>query len=128
MADFNVYLKGFFAIGSKGKVRENRKALLENMVSCVPHTLTTPQKIQARKNIGIDLMYKVGNKVNLTKGTHTINFTTPFLENYVVFATGSTALAAVGVIIVDDSNLSHFTIKLAADCTVRWIAYTITEL
>ena len=128
MTDFNIYLQHFFAIGSKSRVRENRKALLENMVSCVPHTLTTPQKIQARKNLGLDTMYKVGQKMTLTKGQHTITFTEPMADNYVVFATASNGAAAVNVVIVDDSNLNSFTVKVAADCTLRWIAYLITEL
>jgi len=128
MADFNVYLKNFFGVGSKKTVRDNRRAFLETSISYVPHALTTPQKVQARKNIGIDLMYKVGNKVTLTKGIHTITFTTPFLDPYVVFATGSTNLAATAVIIVDDSHLDYFIVKVAADCTLRWIAYVITEL
>lgn len=125
---FNYYLQKFFGLGSKKTVRHNERELLKRLVSCVPQTLTIPEQVQARENIGIHLMYKIGNRESLTKGTHTINFTTPFTDPYVVFATGSTTLAAVGVVIVDDTNLSHFTVKVAADCTLRWIAYVITEL
>lgn len=125
---FNYYLQKFFGLGSKETVRYNERELLKRLVSVVPQTLTIPEQVQARENIGINLMYKIGNRVNLTKGTHTINFTTPFVDPYVVFATGSTAVAGVAVVIVDDTDLSHFTVKVAADCTLRWIAYVITEL
>ena len=125
---FNYYLQKFFGLGSKETVRYNERELLKRLVSVVPQTLTVPEQVQARENIGINLMYKIGNRETLTKGTHTINFTTPFVDPYVVFATGSTALAGVAVVIVDDTDLSHFTVKVGADCTLRWIAYVITEL
>jgi len=128
MADFNEYLNDFFGIGSKKSVRENRRAFLENTISCVPHTLTTPQKVQARKNIGLDLMYKVGQRVLLTKGTHNIEFTVPFTDAYIVIPYGSNGTASFVPIITDVSHLDYFTVKMPIDGYLSWRADLITEL
>jgi len=129
MPDFNTYLHAFFAIGSKGTVRKNRKSLLENMVSCVPHTLTTPQKVQARNNIGIDLLYKTGQMVWLTKGEHDVNFTVAFTDNYVVFAQGTTGTSSFNPIL-DPAKFypAKFVVKMPVDGYLIWRAELITEL
>lgn len=128
MSDFNTYLTGFFGIGSKKTVRENRRRFLETSISYVPHTLTTPQKVQARRNIGIDLLYKVGSAVYLTKGTHTITFTQPFTEPYVVIPYGTTGAAAFSPIITNWSNPANFTVKMPVDGWLFWRADLVTEL
>jgi hypothetical protein len=67
-------------------------------------------------------------KVVLNKGIHDITFTTAFTEPYIFLATGSTGLAGVNIIVVDDSDLTHATIKVVVDgCTVRWEAYVISN-
>jgi len=90
---FSTYLKGFFGLGSKSTVNRNRRELLQNMISFVPHELTPPQQLQARKNIGIDLMFKTGAMAWMAKGVHNVNFIEPFEANYVVFPYGSTGAA-----------------------------------
>jgi hypothetical protein len=100
------------------------------MISYEPHELTEPQKAQARANIGIEdwskYFGKVG-KIDLAKGTHDIEFEDPFLENYVVFASGYASGAMVNVIVLDDSDLGKFTVKVPVACTVRWMAKIIIE-
>ena len=127
MADFAIYLKGFFRIGSKATVNANRRALLENMISYVPHTLTAAQKLQARKNIGIEGTLKVGKIVWLTKGIHDISFDDPFLAAYVVFPYGSTGSAGFVPIITKWDDLTKFTVKMPVDGYLSWQACLVTE-
>ena len=128
MADFTTYLRGFWTLGSKATVKAKQKELLESMISFVPHTLTEPQKLQARKNIGIDQMFKVGSMASLTKGIHNITFNDPFLAAYVVLAYGSTGAAGFVPIITDVSHLDYFTVKMPVDGYLSWQACLVTEL
>jgi len=126
---FNYYLQKFFGLGSKETVRYNERELLKRLVSVVPQTLTVPEQVQARKNIGIDLMFKTGQTISLTKGTHTITFTSPFTNPYIVIANGTTGSAAFAPIL-DPTKfyLDRFIVKMPTDGYLIWIAYTITEL
>jgi hypothetical protein len=125
---FTTYLKGFFGIGSKSIVNRNRKTLLESMISFVPHTLTEPQKLQARKNIGIDQMFKTGQRVWLTKGVHNVNFTEAFPAAYDVYPYGSTGAASFLPIITDVSHLGYFIVKMPVDGYLSWQACLVTEV
>jgi hypothetical protein len=125
---FTTYLKRFWGIGSKAKVKANQKILLESMISFVPHTLTEPQKLQARKNIGIDQMFKVGSMSWLTKGSHDITFNHPFLAAYVILPYGSTGAAGFVPIITDVSHLNYFTVKMPVDGYLSWQACLVTEI
>jgi len=128
MADFTTYLRGFWTLGSKATVKAKQKELLESMISFVPHTLTAAQQLQARKNIGIDQMFKVGSMASLTKGIHNIAFNDPFLAAYVVLAYGSTGAAGFVPIITDVSHLDYFTVKMPIDGYLSWQACLVTEL
>ena len=67
-------------------------------------------------------------KVSLTKGTHDIYFDKSFLAPYYATATGTTISgASVTVIVYPEVNLNKFTIKIAADCLVRWSAKVLTQ-
>jgi hypothetical protein len=70
---------------------------------------------------------KAGKAV-YNKGTHNVEFATPFPINYLASVTGSTGIAGVNVILVQDDNLGYFTIKVPVDnCTVRWVARTLNN-
>jgi hypothetical protein len=125
---FGTYLRKFWGVGSKATVKANQKILLESMISFVPHTLTAAQKLQARKNIGIDQMFKVGSMVWLTKGVHNITFNDPFLAAYVILAYGSTGAAGFVPIITDVSHLNYFTVKMPVDGYLSWQACLVTEI
>lgn len=117
------YINRFFSIASKSTVRTRQRELLERLLSTEEQTLTAAQQIQTLKNAGV----KVG-KVTLAKGTHEITFDAPFLAPYAAFASGTSTLGAtVNIIIVDDSALDKFTVKVTADCLVRWNAKIITQ-
>ena len=121
--DIEYYINRFFSIASKSTVRTRQRELLERLLSTEEQTLTAEQQIQTLKNAGV----KVG-KVTLAKGTHEITFDAPFLAPYSAFASGTSSLGAtVNIIIVDDSTLDKFTIKVTADCLVRWNAKIITQ-
>lgn len=128
MADFTTYLRGFWTLGSKATVKAKQKELLESMISFVPHVLTEPQKLQARKNIGIDQMFKVGSMAWLAKGVHNVGFDEAFLADYVVLAYGSTGAAGFVPIITDVSHLDYFTVKMPVDGYLSWQACLVTEL
>jgi hypothetical protein len=127
MPNLTNYINGFFGIGSKATVKANQRDLLIRLLSYEIQTLTTEQKIQVLTNLGISIdSFGKSGEIALIKGTRTITFATAFTAPYTVVATGSTATAAVSVFITDNSNLASFTIKIAADCTVRWSANLIT--
>ena len=55
-------------------------------------------------------------------------FDKPFLAPYAVSASGTSALGAtVNIIVINDSALDKFTIKVTADCVVRWNAKIMTQ-
>ena len=117
------YINRFFSIASKSTVRTRQRELLERLLSTEEQILTAEQQIQTLKNTGV----KVG-KLSLAKGTHEIIFDKPFLAPYSAFAYGTSALGAtVNIIVLDDSLLNKFTIKVTADCVVRWNAKIITQ-
>lgn len=117
------YINRFFSIASKSTVRTRQRELLERLLSTEEQTLTSDQQIQTLKNAGV----KVG-KVSLAKGTHEITFDAPFLAPYAAFASGTSTLGAtVNIIVIDDSALDKFTIKVTSDCVVRWNAKIITQ-
>lgn len=117
------YINRFFSIASKSTVRARQRELLERLLSTEEQTLTAEQQIQTLKNAGV----KVG-KLSLAKGVHEITFDAPFLAPYSAFASGTSTIGAtVNIIIVDDSTLDKFTIKVTADCLVRWNAKIITQ-
>lgn len=121
--DISYYINRFFGIGSKATVRTRQRELLERLLSTEEQTLTAEQQIQTLKNAGV----KVG-KLSLAKGTHEIAFDKPFLSAYSASASGTSTLGAtVNIIIVDDSALDKFTIKVTSDCVVRWNAKIITQ-
>lgn len=120
------------AVGSKKTMKEATRAILEKMVSYEEHILTEAQQAQARANIGIEDWSKYfgkTGKLELEKGTHDVYFESPFDEEdeYVIFATGHTSNMTVNIIVLNDSELDHFTIKVPVDCTVRWMARIIIE-
>jgi len=125
---FTTYLRKFWGIGSKATVKANQKILLESMISFVPHTLTAAQKLQARKNIGIDQMFKVGSMAWLTKGVHNVSFDEAFPAAYVVLPYGSTGSAGFVPIITDVSHLDYFTVKMPVDGYLSWQACLVTEI
>jgi hypothetical protein len=125
---FTTYLRKFWGIGSKATVKANQKALLESMISFVPHTLTEPQKLQARKNIGIDQMFKTGNVVWLTKGEHYIEFKEAFPAAYVVFPYGTTGVSVFVPILMQWSDPTRFKIKMPVDGYLIWHACLVTEI
>lgn len=117
------YINRFFSIGGKESVRRKQRELLERLLGYEEQTLTAVQQIQVLKNLSI----KVG-KLSLAKGTHEIIFDKPFLAPYAAFASGTSALGAtVNIIMIDDSALDKFTIKVTSDCVVRWNAELITQ-
>lgn len=121
--DISYYINRFFSIGSKATARTRQRELLERLLSTEEQSLTAEQQIQTLKNAGV----KVG-KLSLTKGTHEITFDKPFLAAYAATASGTSTLGAtVNIIIVDDSALDKFTIKVTSDCVVRWNAKIITQ-
>jgi len=52
MADVSKYIDGFFGIGSKANTDKFKRELLERLISYETQTLSSPQQIQARENIG----------------------------------------------------------------------------
>ena len=117
------YINRFFSIASKSTVRARQRELLERLLSTEEQTLTAEQQIQTLKNANV----KVG-KISLAEGTHEITFDAPFLAPYAAFVSGTSTLGAtVNIIIVDDSILDKFTVKVTADCLVRWNAKLITQ-
>jgi hypothetical protein len=121
--DISYYINRFFSIGSKATVRTRQRELLERLLSTEEQALTAEQQIQTLKNAGV----KVG-KLSLAKGTHEITFDKPFLAAYAASASGTSTLGAtVNILIVDDSALDKFTIKVTSDCVVRWNAKIITQ-
>jgi len=67
-------------------------------------------------------------KVVYNIGIHNVTFGTPFVNPYMVVVSGSTGVAGVNVIIISDSNLNYFTIKVPVNnTTVRWIAYELNN-
>ena len=121
--NISYYINRFFSIGSKATVRTRQRELLERLLSTEEQTLTAEQQIQTLKNAGV----KVG-KLALAKGTHEITFDKPFLTAYTASASGTSTLGAtVNIIIVDDSALDKFIIKVTSDCVVRWSAKIITQ-
>ena len=117
------YINRFFSIASKSTVRARQRELLERLLSTEEQTLTAEQQIQTLKNAGV----KVG-KLSLAKGVHEITFDAPFLAPYSAFASGTSTIGAtVNIIVLDDSLLDKFTIKVTADCLVRWNAKIITQ-
>ena len=76
---------------------------------------------------GLVLPYLVG-KATLTKGIYDIAFSEPMAGAYDAFVSGTnTDGAAVNVIVLNDYDLTHFTIKVTSDCTVRWHTKIITQ-
>lgn len=117
------YINRFFSIASKSTVRTRQRELLERLLSTEEQILTAEQQIQTLKNAGV----KVG-KISLAKGVHEITFDAPFLAPYSAFASGTSTIGAtVNIIVLDDSLLDKFTIKVTADCLVRWNAKIITQ-
>jgi hypothetical protein len=125
---FGTYLRKFWGVGSKATVKANQKILLESMISFVPHTLTEPQKLQARKNIGVDSIIKRGQRVWLTKGVHNISFNEAFTAAYDVIPYGSTGTVGFVPIITDVSHMDYFTVKMTIDGYLSWQAGLITEV
>lgn len=126
MANIEEFIRKFHLIGSKDVVSDQQRNVLRRFVSVDEQVLLVEQQIQIQQNIGLADRYKVG-KTNLTKGTHNIIFENPFEAAYMVNATASSATASGAAIIVSDSDLSLFTVKVAFDCTLRWIATVLTE-
>ena len=61
-------------------------------------------------------------------GTYNISFVTPFNNPYMVSLIGSNGVATTNVILISDSNLNYFTIKVTVNnTTVRWIAYELNN-
>jgi hypothetical protein len=128
MADFTTYLRGFWTLGSKATVKAKQKELLESMISFVPHTLTEPQKLQARKNIGIDQMFKTGAIVWLAKGEHYVEFDEEFKAAYVVLSFGTTGAAGFVPILMEWSDPTKFKVKMPIAGYLIWHACLVTEL
>lgn len=126
MASIESYIRRFFFVGKTETVRAWQRAILSKFVSWEVQTLTPPQKLQARKNIGIYDLINRNGKATLTKGTHNLTIEPAFTVPYVVVATGQTAAnASVSIQIIDESHLNYFTIKVPVDCVVRWTAGAI---
>ena len=65
---------------------------------------------------------------NLTKGTHDIVFNKQFLTPYSAFAYGTSSTGAnVNVVVLPEKHLDKFTIKVSADCLVKWMAKALTQ-
>ena len=126
--DLEFWIKRFNPIGSWATVKKKQQEILSKFVGWEVQTLTVPQKVQARKNIGIDLLYKTGQAVQLTKGIHKINFTTPFSDNYVVFLQGTTGAMAFAPVLIEWSNPAYFKVKMPIDGWLIWRAELVTEL
>lgn len=120
-------IKQFHLVGSVDVVKEKQREILSKFIGWEVQTLTTPQKVQARKNIGINLLYKTGKSVELTKGIHQINFTTPFTDNYVVFLQGTTGSVAFAPVLIEWSNPAYFKVKMPVDGWLFWRAELVTE-
>jgi hypothetical protein len=128
MASIESYIRRFFFVGKTETVRAWQRAILSKFVSWEVQTLTAPQQVQARENIGIHLFFKTGNLVYLTKGTHTISFAKPFTGDYVVFVYGSTGSASF-LPIVDPASFQpgSFVVKMPVAGYLSWRAELTTE-